>query len=720
MAVYPCRQSILHPNLIGAWGTGADPIMHNMNFNMEGGAKKHGVAFRDLEFPISTGISGDGLSNVIIERCNVRGAIYFRKMDTKGRGARVTIRKSKLVQAFDTNGGLDSANPDFWRGDHRPSCIKPGGGSSGTIIQENIIAWGGMGPGWLNTYGPDGIPSKDDAYGYLPNNSDPRLGLNGYAPPGPNLLTHPIYFDSFNRHILMRDNFVFGSGGSLIQLRGGAVMRNCAFAFGNQMWNVGKGDFNNYNDAMFEAQTTDGHRSLCQDVVATHAGYMDGPNAGNSMSQGVRVSSPLVSFDRVLVLHDLNPNDPNGAARLVSDWDGEVHARRDGFGYTDEQFAPGAYLAGFKGRERDLLSYWGDQVYNPGALDLSNVNDATIFRWYDAQRGNAPDTTTDILDIYWWLRDLPPDEIKSTVDSFMAFMQAPFGIARRWRTAAAACSFVPDLAEDGCRWDNPNNWGRDLIPGSFAGDTLAINGHEVFFQDHTLTVAGLDLGAGGHLHAVNGRLDVAAAPTCTGSGAITVDETGQVWLAGYNGSAPLSVRVLGGRFANTDAFAGPADIVVNSANDRKGRNEPKETCEFLCGHGAAVMTIKAGHVFEIVGGGPRVGFDGLGGAAAGLVVEDGGTLRFTAGGDGRVATLREFRSGANGTAGPDVVSSVTLASGSTLEVDCRSIMVAGTYTLLSVDSLTTTGATLTAINVPSGLSASFPAASGGVQTMVLS
>ncbi|TDX21633.1 hypothetical protein [Rhodovulum visakhapatnamense] len=61
---------------------------------------------------------------------------------------------------------------------------------------------------------------------------------------------------------------------------------------------------------------------------------------------------------------------------------------------------------------------------------------------------------------------------------------------------------------------------------------MTLNGHKVFFQDHTLTVADLDLGVGGHLQAVNGRLNVSAAPVCSGGGARTTDESGQVWIAG--------------------------------------------------------------------------------------------------------------------------------------------------------------------------------------------
>ncbi|MBL3571898.1 hypothetical protein BV509_07165 [Rhodovulum sulfidophilum] len=61
---------------------------------------------------------------------------------------------------------------------------------------------------------------------------------------------------------------------------------------------------------------------------------------------------------------------------------------------------------------------------------------------------------------------------------------------------------------------------------------MTLNGHKVFFQDRTLTVAGLALGAGGHLHAVNGRLNVSAAPVRPGGGARTTDESGQVWIAG--------------------------------------------------------------------------------------------------------------------------------------------------------------------------------------------
>ncbi|RBO53189.1 hypothetical protein DSD19_10590 [Rhodovulum sp. BSW8] len=665
---------LLHPHAVLAWGEGSRPILGGAKFN--GSIKMHGLVMRGLEFPMGDGVESAAGSNVIIEDCAIPGLVYFYGNDGTY-PARFTVRNSILPQAFDTS-GLDPANPSFWKGNYRPSCIKPGGGSNGIMIQGNFVAWGGAGPEYLNTFGPDGVPSKDDAYGYEQIGSDPRWGLNGFATPGPNLLTHPIYFDSFTRHILMRDNFVFGSGGSLIQLRGGAVMRNCAFTWGNQMFAFGKGLFDNYGDTV-HPDYADGHRSLGQDVVVTHAGYLDGPNAGNALSEGVKVAAPLVAFDRFLVLHDLNPNDPADQGRLVSDWNGDIHARKDGLIYHDEEFGPGGIFEHYRGRERQTLAYWGTQTHNPDSLDLSNVSDATIFRWYDAQRGNAPDTTTDILDVYWWLREHEGPEITALVRSFIAFMQAPMGIAPTWRTSAAACSFVPDLAEDGCRWDNPNNWGGDLIPGSFAGDTVTLNGHKVFFQDHTLTVAGLDLGAGGHLQAVNGRLNVSAAPVCTGGGALTTDESGQVWVKGYQGAAPLAVTVKGGRFANTGTFSGPADIHVDGSTDPHGK------AEFLCAHGAAAMTVRSGRKMEIVGSGPRVGFDGTGGAQARLSFESGAVLSFVAE-NGRLATIREFRSGVNGTAAPDVVSTVALG-GATLALDLTGVA-AGSHVLVAADSVT--------------------------------
>ncbi|RBO54640.1 hypothetical protein DSD19_04490 [Rhodovulum sp. BSW8] len=685
---FPGGDGLLHPHAVLTWGEGPRPILGLMKFN--GSIKVHGLVIRGVDFPLGQGVESAAGSNVIIEDCIVLGSVYFYNQDTFGYPARFTVRNSIIPHAFNPD-DVKEGSPNSWAGNYRPSCVKPGGGCSGIILQGNFISFGGFAPDFS-------IDNNVDGYPFIENRSDERWGLEGFAPPGPNLLTHPIYFDSYTRHILLRDNFVFGSGGSLIQLRAGAVMRNCAFTWGNQVFAFGKGVFDNYSDPVYPGYA-DGHRSLGQDVVVTHAGYHDGPKAGNALSEGVKVSAPLVAFDRFLVLHDLNPNDPADAGRLVSDWNGDVHARRDGLIYVEDEFSEGGIFEHYKGRERQTLAYWGAKTYNPDGVDLSNVNDATIFRWYDAQRGNAPDTTTDIMDIYWWLREHQGPEIKALVRSFIAFMQAPVGIAPTWRTKAAACSFVPDLAEDGCRWDNPNNWGGDLIPGSFAGDTVKLNGHKVFFQDHTLTVADLDLGAGGHLQAVNGRLNVSAGPVCSGGGALTTDESGQIWIKGYQGAAPLAVTVKGGRFANTGTFSGPADIHVDGSTDPHGK------AEFLCAYGAAAMTVRSGRKMEIVGGGPRVGFDGTGGEAAVLTVEAGATLRFVAGENGDLATIREFRSGVNGTAAPNVVSSVILEAGSNLEADCTG-RGPGTHTFVNVDALSN-GATCTAIKVDPNLVASW-------------
>ncbi|OLS42255.1 hypothetical protein BV509_21150 [Rhodovulum sulfidophilum] len=667
----PGGDGLLHPHAILAYGAGARPLMPRMLHN---GAKKHGMFYRGVAFPMGSGVGGTGLTNAIFEDTYHEDTVYFYSDSSAGgeRHPRFTVRNSILPQSFDLS-GLQN-NGQFWAGNYRPSCIKPGSDPQGVIIQGCFVGWGGAGPEYVSD-------ETADAYAYVPGISDERWGLGGYALPGANLLTHPIYFDSSNRHILLRDNFLFGSGGSLMQLRGGAVMRSCAYTFGNQGFMFGTGKFIPYSEDRITGYG-EGHRSMAQDVVLTHAGYMSGAGAGMSQSEGIKIGAPLVSLDRVLVLHDCDPNNPSGRDRVYSDWLGQNMFRQEGFLYNTE-FDPGGQFENGKGRERSVLcADWGPGInpdYNPDGLDLSNVNDATIFRWYDAQRGNAPDTTTDIMDIYWWLREHQGPEIKALVRSFIAFMQGPVGMAPNWRTKAAACSFVPDLDEDGCRWDNPNNWGGDLIPGSFAGDTVTLNGHKVFFQDHTLTVAGLDLGAGGHLQAVNGRLNVSKAITCTGSGALTTDESGQVWIAGYTGTAPLTVTVMGGRFANTGTFSGPADIHIDGSTDPHGK------AEFFCAYGAAAMTVRVGRRMEIVGGGPRVGFDGTGGVQAQLSFESGAVLSFVAE-NGQLATIREFRSGVNGTMAPDVVSTVALG-GATLALDLTGVT-PGSYTLVSADSVT--------------------------------
>ncbi|WP_414899078.1 hypothetical protein [Rhodovulum sp. YEN HP10] len=667
---------LLHPHAILAYGSGARPLMPGMAYN---GSKKHGLFFRGVAFPMNSGVGGAGITNVIFEDTYHEDKIYLYSDSSPGaeRHPRFTVRNSVLPQAFEL-GGLQR-DGEHWSGNYRPSCIKPGSDPQGVIIQGCFIGWGGQGPDYVS----DPVA---DAYSYEPIGSDLRWGLDGYSQPGANLWTHPVYFDSSNRHILWRDNWTFGSGGSLIQLRGGAVMRSSAFTYGNQCFAVGTGAFVPYHAedpaCGYQYGYGNGHRSLCQDVVYTHAGYMSGAGAGMAQSEGIKIGAPLTSMDRVVVLHDCDPNNASDRDRVYSDWLGRNMFRLEGYSYTTD-FDPGAEFENLEGRERAVIcADWGPGInpdYNPDGLDLSGINEATIFRWYDAKRGNAPDTTTDIMEIYWWLREHEGPEIQALVRDFIAFMQAPLGIAPAWRTSAGPCSFVPDLAEDGCRWDNPNNWGGDLIPGSFAADTAALGGHKVFFQDHTLTVAGLDLGAGGHVHAVNGRLNVSAAPSCTGGGAITTDESGQIWIAGYAGPAPLALTVKGGRFANTGDFSGPADIRIDGSTD------PHGVAEFLCAYGEASMTIRSGRSLEITGGGPRVGFDGLGGAQARLSFEAGAELRFLAG-DGRLATIREFRSGVNGTQAPDIVSSVELG-GAALVLDLTGVA-AGSHALIAADSVT--------------------------------
>jgi hypothetical protein len=285
----------------------------------------------------------------------------------------------------------------------------------------------------------------------------------------------------------------------------------------------------------------------------------------------------------------------------------------------------------------------------------------------DAFAAQAVGAGTSQLVNQWRVLDREDWGAAPNAEAVIDYFREGFGYAANDARAARVVVFEPDLRADGFRWDNRVNWTDDHAP--IAGDAIDLDGHFVTASAQTLDVSTLDLGGGGTLRVVQGALTVqheAGLQVGALGGRIEVDAAGQFLFNGYRDDDALTMRIDGGRVANSGEMIGRIDAVLRGG-------------QMLLADGGDLFRLSAGSVLSIEGDEGRIGFDAVDGRA--VMALNGGMLRFAFDENG-VSTIREFASGRHGVAVPGVTSEVRLLDG-VLEVDMTALDAAsGRYALI--------------------------------------
>jgi len=476
------------------------------------------------------------------------------------------------------------------------------------------------------------------------------INMSTDDPQPPSRFNHNIYIQTTVEDLTFRDSITMRGASFGAQFRSGAFVEDNVFLENNAAVYVHGG----INGGRFE-----GNYSLYANNVITGGANLPYGDLDGFLGFGIGDYAPLTTTVGNIVTHLANPDDPaEQAARTVAE--------------------PAFQTDGQQIHYNDTIVYnWAPQGRTPqneniDGLDTNVLDRTTIQRFAAELLGDPNATIADLADYLRAAGAAAPDG-ESDADLIVDFFRTGFGLEVGDRLGAETLRFVPDALGDGIRWDNRMNWSTDDLPGEVAGDSVDLAGNHVYYGG-TTEIRNLDFGNSGELIVRHGRLDIEGQIDSDGEGGrFLVQDAGQVWVDGYSDGTELTVDVEGGRFANTGAFEGHVDMNVSG--------------------GQAILATEGGRFdlssdseLTITGDQADVGFDGTGGGAAVLRLEEGSTLRFEAT-NGAIGGIDEFRSGANGDADSDVASGVNLGE-ATLELDITQLGgSAGIFSLISVDEM---------------------------------
>lgn len=599
-------QSPLHPMVWGSYGTGQAII--DRNFQTTKQNLKNWV-FKGLHFRQGCIINGT-VENFLMTDCLTTGHDAVFQATGSGHTAH-TIHNSKFLDiAKETptapGGAWTAANAGADR--YAGAFVAQ---VTGFLLKNTI--WDMC--GWERGYVLDETPSPFQA---------------------PSNFNHCIYCSEINQDISFVDSILMHGANSGAQLRTGHASRRTIFAENNiaHQFSGPQPTLGNYTCAVHEVVTG----SACRAMINT--GGIDRHVTGPSSDAYDTVIEGLI------VAHGADPNDPAEIAAKT-----EVGAGSD---FSSTRFYEPEYV---------LYNWLALPDEQTTGLDVSTMDAATLQYWADAEQ-SASLGTTDMEGVATYLRSLEKPWEKA-IDIWNHFAAA-FGQYVYTRSTAQIVRFVPSPKGDGFRWDNPINWETGDWAGFVAGDGADLNGYVVTKYDNSV-LQSLDLGVGGALTLFGGKT------SCTdlaGTGVITCQRAGQLWINGANTGAK-TITVEGGRLVVDAQVTG--DLSVSISGDAE--------CVI---HEGALLTIAADQSLTITGDAAWVGFDGIGDGTAELRLE--GTTTFVPGNNG-FSPIRTFQSGIHGVTEPSLITTVIL--GGEINVNLSSVA-PGQYDLIDANQLTGT------------------------------
>lgn len=660
-------ESVLHPIVVGAYGTGADPVIATV-LNVRGtlARAKGRIVLRDIKFENShwnfgsyaDPVTGDRLRiDVLVEDTTVVSPDHTCIL---GICYGVTIRR---LRSFDqwkynpaqiTEGGITYPfiNPQGQMSD-ASSLHTPG--AAYMLIDECFIDWGGH----SRTY---------SYWGHIEDGS------------GPSPLSHPSYSKK-GMGTVVRNNVFSRNGGDGSQFRSGAYLINNVLLMNNGPLNVGLAEARDAGQPTGQFSTAFGniiHMGGYWQAVTPKRDYIanydpadevlpvDGDKWAifNNMTDGtLGIGSPYASFGHNLIAH----SDPEGTRQTpetYGSW-GANHTRERFTGYKTAPY-----------NDTIVYSWVQNANQNAGLVNPSLASVATLPAYFRDHVGPVAAGDKNLDDGFNWWRSIAtsgnPNDWWSEFKRFANYMKEGFGIKAIYeRTTTKTMRFYANALTDGKYTWNPMNWNGWELP--IAGDSINLAGCRVRFGYEHTTWANIDFGAGGGLIAETGYLRITGNLTGTDK-LLGTRYCGQLRIAGYSGSDAMAVACAGGWFVNEGALEGNVDYAVSG-----------EARAILAESGGS-FTLGAGKTMTITGGLCRVGTDAVDGGAVSLTFA--GTVQFVQDSTG-CAKIGGFHSGLHGKVTPSADISATVTG----TIDATGVT-AGTV-LIEADTLDATGATLT-------------------------
>ncbi|MCV3273813.1 Ig-like domain-containing protein [Roseobacter sinensis] len=615
-------ESELHPQVITAYGTGDRPVIQSEANMFQ--SRNENIVIQDLDF--QEGVKAFWGENVIFDNVSVTGGIFsVRSMDG------FTLRNSEVIDVV-RDEPINSADGTWEQVSNRISGLYVTL-SDGVLVDNNLLDHNG----W------------EEGYDY-------NVSTDAGQPPS--FYSHNVYIQSANDDVTFSNNINMRGASFGAQIRSGGFIEDNIFLDNNAALSTFGGNFDN--------QGYTANYSLIADNLVVSAGHKRVAEKEGALSLGIGAYGQTPTLVDNIITHLADPNNPAEQAEKTdtnSPLKTSVNAEAPVFDDTI------------------IYNWLGDIARKKNGPNNTNVEgldpavlDQTTIQKFAAQVLNKPNAT--ISDLADYLRANADGSGSNAVDADMilAYFQKSFGIAQEARTDDEVVRFVPNAIGDGVRWDNRLNWSTEDLPGSVAGDSVALAGNWVNYAG-TTTLKGLDLGQGGRLAISQGHLEVTGGITADMTGRITIDRAGQLWAASYRDSDLLDLDIDGGRFANTGVFEGRADIDIS------------DNAQAILATDGARFVLGSTSSLSIEGSDAKVGFDGDSTQQASLSFASGSELRFVADADG-LGSITEFRSG-HFSAGTDVRSAVDI-DGAQLELDLSQLTatLSGATTLIEADELT--------------------------------
>jgi hypothetical protein len=698
-------ESALHPIVYGRYGPGSDmAFISDANYTGPGVAGLHGHSFyvrqglrcdfSDISSPAGRVPPNpetdpyDGRNYFLTDTCDIRDTkalktsnwnFFSRRAYTYRKVRGLDVQRLEPISSF-VEGKWD--NPNATR--YEPLYLDRVDYLliTGCFFDGNGWDIGKKFDGWREDLGINAT-------------SDPNLPVTNGQPPC--AYNHNVYLQN-TQHVSFVQNVLSRASDSAIQLRGGGYVfltmcmeNSIAFQIVEDGLQPENASIDNYTEVVDTIAMGAGGRTK---MVSAYSNFAWNGATDWSFSHDTRYSTfeCNATFRGAIAAHFRDPNNPAE--------DNKFPANDNNFRLDLEDFRNRFWKTG----PDNVVKYnWVNSArdYNISALNTATMNAATFGGWLDdiQQVPLGTNTTWDACD---YLRTLGNDA-GLQAKNIWNFLAPAYGFTAYNRTTPTTLTFVPDTGSNGFRWDDPYNWTGNGWAGMVNGDSVDLDGNFVMHYTDYCELTNLNMGGNGSLEIWGGKTRVTG--DFGGGGTVTLRAAGQLHLEGTSSSGSKLVNAHGGRLLIGGTITDHLSIAAQVDNsDLRRANSKSHVAEVVIDEGGA-LTIASGHTFTLTGRNIFAGFDGDAGRAASLTVASGGTLAFVAGSDEEGGTvipqIAEFYSGKYGLDAnnriktPNVASSVTLASGSTVTVDATGLA-PGSYDLIDVDTLADNGATLPA------------------------
>lgn len=492
-------ESELHPQVIGAYGEGDDPVIGGMM-----------NAFQNMSsHTVVTGLNLDGGAqallgtNLLIDDVKIGGmGGNFQNIDG------LTVRNSEIV---DIVRDAPVNNADTWS----PHINRASGiyiaNSKGVRLDENLFDHNG----WAEGY-------------------DYKLAATKPMPPS--MYSHNIYIQNNNFDVTLVDNIIMRGASFGAQVRSGGFIEDNVFIDNNAAVN-------------FFGSETVGNYTLMNGNVITSAGHKRVSQAEGALSYGIDDFGKKTALIENIIAHLA---DPANAAEIAAKTVGHHAVSKNTDRVFDDtivyKWAPGQKntkdqnTAGLDAAKMDAttIQQFASQVLGKEGATISDL--ANLLR---AQAHGQLDEVVDAdLIIAFFREGFGLDVAVRAESETLVFNPDERGDGVRW--------------DNRLNWSTDDLPGtRDGDSVDLAGNTVYFGSYTVEVDDFDFGDFGRLTATSGKL-SITGDITVED----TGAG-LKIDRSGQVWVDGYSDEDMLSIDVAGGRFANTGTVTGSTDISVS-------------------------------------------------------------------------------------------------------------------------------------------------------------